>query len=934
MTTVLGGKPDAENPHNSRKGMTNLSLLIAALAAIALSADLAADTCDFTWTDQTGDHKWGTAGNWSPAQVPTAGTTVEIPCNKPEIIVDDDSAASFASVANISHSNVEPVTRLSLEMTTNVTLLCTMTSYASFRLKNDITVTVPDSNNANQNFTGFNILERGTFRMPQVASSATNGKYQYGRFTVSNDATLVIAPASVFYQLKAYGTVQTTLAEASLSVSLSTKDNPGLIAGPIEGKIKIDGLRSIWVTGMNNPNTVFSMSSSGSESVCGIARFGLDSSDTACSFGGSGSLSSDYDGMHFLYLGPGGETTAKTFTYVGINTYQSANYWNYPTVFDGGEKGGVTFSGTISPASMGDTANLRFFAHRIVFDGQNSAGPCVFSGRFRNTHDLDFTNSTHYVTKRGVGTWRFKDIIGSGDTENYSVKPRNFYGVFAVEEGTLQFDSIAEKGVVSAIGRSSVLQHEYKGLFDPDRNVDYAYLLGTVTNGANGSILSATEGCMEFSGTNASCSTTRPFRLLGDGRIGSLGHARIALGDFQAVTNGEKTLTLDGSANDRGDTLKDIRDGAGVVSVVKRGGGIWQLTGELAFSGDLKVEAGTLVISNPSEPQPYKWFRFTYREAPTLTDRFGLGKLAFYDKDGRRQGISLSCNQPETGYKMPDSDYEHLAAGSIMFGRQGYRQYLQNSNFKLSSLSSDSTTAKPFVTIAQLDTGSARQTRRDDPDSHQSVVVRLAEDTPDIVSYDLATPNDTSTYMNSTDKLPSCWTLEGSPDGVFFDLLDKRDDVTPPSAWGQWYSDKTAFAKGAVRKYVATDESPKGYPISVARAPRSEAALANVRSVSVSAGAVLRFEGNVAPLSKLKLDAAGGGTLDGVSFADAGILEIENAADGEFSVPITFANTSDAGKLSGWRLTLNGRDVSGRRTVSVSGGRICVHQRGFRMIFR
>ena len=887
------------------------------------SAMVSSGASDFTWTDETGDHKWSTPGNWNPQSVPTPGKTVEIVKNKPEIIVDNDSVASFAAVAEITHSAQTPITYVLLDVTTNVTLKCRLTGYASFRLKNDVTVSV--DNNAEQNFLGFQILECGTFVMPKVAHASGRG-YQYGRFSVSNEATLVVAEKSTcyFYDLKCYGTLKNaTSTKRSVSPTLSSATNPSIIAGTVEGPISVDGNKVVWVTGDAKPDLAFSMYCSGSEAICGMSSFAV--------IGGTTSFEPEYDGFHFLYLGTTGETTTKDFLYTGRNTHGSAGYWKYPMVMDAGEFGGVTFTGAIRPYYTDNSAR---YSNRLVFQGSNTNAPCVLRGSFP-VGDIAysytyFTNLTQYVTKRGTGIWRFAEPNGL----DYKLVRRQLMGTFAVQEGTLQFDSIFEKGVSSAIGFSRTTQSEYKGPFDPTKDVDYAYLLGTVKTNENGEVVSATAGKMEFTGTNACTATTRPFRLLGNGAIGNAGTSRIALGDFMSITNGEKTLTLDGETNDFGDAIKDVRDGTGTVSVVKAGAGTWKLTGELSFSGDLKVKGGTLVVANPTNRQAYKWFRFTKKQGYGTTAWFPLGKLAFYDANGKRQGMGLKHKCPATGYQIPYCDYQNAAENTVMLGRWGYLYYIKSAGTWLEQLCSDNASAAAFVTCVFLDSGQKRTTRLDDPDSWIPVVARLPDTTPEIVSYDLVSPKSrTDTYCGK-DGWPAYWSLEGSPDGVFWDRLDEKANVCPEND-NSWYSDGQLFVAGETRKYDAGDATPKGFPIASARAPRTDTALANVRSVSVAAGATLVGEGRVRTLDALEVSASGMGTIEGFALAEAGSIDFTGVDETakEIVIPADFSKLPDWMNLAGWSFTVNGEEnAKFAMSVGPDGFRLC--KKGLMLILR
>ena len=66
----------------------------------------------------------------------------------------------------------------------------------------------------------------------------------------------------------------------------------------------------------------------------------------------------------------------------------------------------------------------------------------------------------------------------------------------------------------------------------------------------------------------------------------------------------------------------------------------------------------------------------------------------------------------------------------------------------------------------------------DNPATHRIVVMRLPENAPEIVSYNLCTAND------DPGRDPVTWTLEGSMDGSSWILVDNRANVMPPSTGG------------------------------------------------------------------------------------------------------------------------------------------------------
>ena len=205
-----------------------------------------------------------------------------------------------------------------------------------------------------------------------------------------------------------------------------------------------------------------------------------------------------------------------------------------------------------------DNGQLR----ELTFCGSNTVHACVLSGTFPPKSNQ---KNVFYVIKNGTGVWRFADQTSRGSL-----------GVIDVENGTLQFDSIAEKGIACSLGYSTNLfQRAHAVTYDNGTPVNYAFVLGG----------DGTEGTMEYTGTSVACCSTRPMAIRSKGRFIS-DSARYTLENVYALGEGHKTLTLAGSS-DHGNTATDIRDGEGTLDVVKEGSGTWTLRGTNTFTGSL-----------------------------------------------------------------------------------------------------------------------------------------------------------------------------------------------------------------------------------------------------------------------------------------------------------------------------------------------------------
>ena len=218
-----------------------------------------------------------------------------------------------------------------------------------------------------------------------------------------------------------------------------------------------------------------------------------------------------------------------------------------------------------------------------------------------------------------------------------------------IEEGTLQFDSIAEKGIASSLGRSTNLT-DLCSLRDLSAHrVNYAFALGSTS-------ASAPEAVFEYTGTSPGRCTTRPLVLVGGG-----GHLRASAGtlSFHGISardaNTSPTLTLDGDSV--GCKAYNVTNGAAkaVLNVTKAGTGEWTLGGNLDIGGKVRVENGTLSLNTEISHQyaDYKWFRISFAQiGPATNTQFNIRKVSLFNAAGVRQN---------GGLRLPASVTPHVA---------------------------------------------------------------------------------------------------------------------------------------------------------------------------------------------------------------------------------------------------------------------------------
>ena len=391
--------------------------------------------------------------------------------------------------------------------------------------------------------------------------------------------------------------------------------------------------------------------------------------------------------------------------------------------------------------------------------------------------------------------------------------------------------------------------------------VTYAFSLGTAT----------TEGTLEYIGTSSGTCNDRKLVLQGDGRLKSDNSSISFNGGVESLTSGAKTLYLDGSATN---ALGFVSDGAGTVSIEKTGSGAWKLASTNTFSGSLNVVSGSLIL----DKRGYKYYRFNltqrnYGVAGGDTN-IELTEFALYSADGVRRNLNLVENGVNNVAGLNPGEFCPMAT---------YLDYTDRRDTEL--FDGDSNTRWT------VDTGPFL------PDGAVSTVMRLADDTPPITGYDLQ-------YWNyGTVRYLSGWSVEGSRDGISWDLLDSVSDYDPipPAEVGTgrwWYS-------------TGTESPTNDFPI-------ADGALTNAQllagvPVSVATGAELSVLGGVEPFSYLSVDCdAGGGTIDGLFIAESGRFDFTGSIQGgNFVVPLTIENFSNPERLADWDVYINGELMNG-----------------------
>ena len=764
----------------------------------------------------------------------------------------------------------------------------------------------------------------GALKMNPKASSGSN--YFFSSLSISNNAALFTAPNGGYTRCGyVYGTgtiTNDTVASVFRPMS-GSRERPNEIAAFLSSAISFWPAGYVRTTCPTNANRycyvwrdTARQPITSAKGVLEVLSFGNRMEPSF--IGALDFMQTSSGGGLFRYVG---DTDATVGTKLSVGAPCEG-----PSGIDAGAHGGLTFTNYWEVTSRAPTGICDFYLM-----GSNAV-PCKLDNLGFNDHNL----SCFSFHKTGTGTWRVTDTGA-----------QKFRGSFWIDEGTMQFETMAEAGSACSMGLALLLYPRgYYGALDGTGTVDYAVSLGAT----------GTVGTFEYVGTNTVRQQTRPVALAGDGRLVNAAadngaEARRYLSwtaGFSSIEDGLNRLILDGTSANGGDEVANVTDGAkGRVGVVKRGTGTWRLSGVNTFSGPIEVEAGKLVLVTPH----YTWFRVTMKgikwldykgkpDNPYPNGKYetSLHELAFFDKDGYRQNIGLteikderkqlySGVHPATYFRdviLPgectyaETPFFDSASGGWYFGSSSERLFDNNSTVGNWSF-------QRYLPNTQGATGM---------DTYPlPILFRLPEGAKPVTTYDIVTHRDSINNLSSYVIHPKCWTVEGSVDGKTWDLLHTMEDsgVTGQTlsihGAGRWMSKDEAFSPEHGVKVPHTG----GQAIAAAPNGAIAASFAAVESVSVAEGATLVAEGDIT-IDGLKVDyGKGAGTMTGFAFADEGTFTVENIPLDEATV--TLPGTYDR-KIAGWTLASSNPKIARRVMTMDKDGHVTLYKRGSAIIVR
>ena len=655
----------------------------------------------------------------------------------------------------------------------------------------------------------------------------------------------------------------------------------------------------------------------------------------------------DIYGGEVEFLGEGG-SSARGFVFRAPTTTPV-----YPAVVNGGAHGGIEFT------QLWQRLYTSSGGQNLVLTGSNTAACVLKNSISDNTASSADAGKGHtlYIRKEGTGIWRIEDHIGRN----------NLASGISVDEGVLQYTTLAETGEACALGMATNLTDGTMGTVDTNKEhrVQYAVRLGGETMSGE----SKTSGRLEFAGSADGATTTRKIAVAGVGGLRNNGESQVVYGGgVYGISSDDMTLYLDGTGTGE-NVVNGISDGTagGSLSVVKEGPGNWFLDGSLTFTGDISVKGGTLTIRQPVK---YSWYRWTvtslypasagtppyssWKNGTDVGTRTMFHEIGLFDSAGSNLVAGIDVDPNAT----VGSKYACLKKGAAQVQPIGGATVVIN---KQSSITVGDVTSNnvPLILDRAFDcaysgwstwgtsidlkiNNAARRPVQDDETTWCPIVMRLRDDLSEVAGFDFA-----NVYGGWTPAWNSCisnFMIEASLDGVHWDSITNVEGAALHYDGGMWscqggYKDGEETHSGSQR---LTDSFPnsnphyKSYPIKGRPDSLPVVTIPN-GTVSVSGGGVLKFEGDGAEpivLSDVQLDAKSGGTIEGFALAARGTLSVLNAETmGRTDLPATFVDTTGVANLAGWDLSLGGR-VTSRFRIVVTGNSVSLVPVGTVMVLR
>ena len=768
------------------------------------------------------------------------------------------------------------------------------------------------------NFNSSYDVREGTLKFPKFTGNSGNPYFHFMK--TGAGATVYIPESKVqFGGLRGAGLITNEIAKCS-GVEI-TQSSAGTYIYTFSGDFHVKASLMIksgviqHLTGTNNFFTSAQISgvNNGNAAGIGFTKFGNLNEPSSLGCQGDPLISSN-QGEGISYLGDG-ETANRP-----IQCYTPTNL-----KLDGGPNGGLTLTGKMDLYYYSSSGYSRTKMTTLTLSG-NGPKPCVIDCNVQPNWPYDTADKTGnicspYVIKKGTGTWRFTDG-----------KVRSFCSGWAVENGTLQFDSIAERGISCALGDASNPMEPFFGAFAAGVRTPYVFNLGTAT----------TEGTLEYTGEKAAFCSTRPIVLSGNGRLKNSSEYPFVFEGISVLGDGARTLTLDGAGD--GDLDGVVDTAANPVSVAKEGAGSWTLASSNVLHGALAVNGGTLTLASPSVGK-YTWFRWTIKQTIGKRSLVQVNEFGLFAKDtNARVGANLKTaadwRNLQPGEAAIASDKALVWYGDSYFGigSAGVEELFMGVHKEIAT-NNAAGTLQPQCEAFLVRFSDNKVIAPDDPDTWIRVVMRLPDGSPEVGSYDFSVRHGYQQNSSDTAYAPRAWSLEGSTDGRHWTLLHevadgryKLDDESLNTSDMHMRNNNDIGYYSSKNVETAATLSGKAIDGSLAEGVDFSGGFS---SVTIAGGQLLTAAAGQT-ISSLTLDGSReDGGLSGFTFPAEGTLAIIGVAPkGRVLLPVSFAGCEGLANLADWTLTVNGQ-ANGHRYLNVSSdGKVSLEPNGLMIIVK
>ena len=461
-----------------------------------------------TWYYVGSSNDWWNAESYSATTSPSGNTVMPGATDRiatrtgQKLYFDDTTVAFLNTIAGINMA--ETGASIYLNLTTNAVVTCAIGDigghpyYDNWLIKdgegvlsfNSAQGKEPDvgvySSGTSKNTYRYTLsfdIRQGAIRMDPKREDVSRS--YFGSVVLSSGATLYNAAGAqhdLYYggYLSGGGTFTSeNTGDANNVYFLGTSSPASEFSGVLSGKMNVRFKHSTYLTGTDNTGVSVIRGYGYVEGNDNVGVVGIRS--WAGSFGRKdiGTL----DGAYCLrFLNDADEVVTSP-----ISVKSS------PFVIDAGARGGVSFE----PSDWWGLQNSADVQQRLIFTGSNTIAN-VFNGPC----DSRYGKPSFFVTKRGSGVWRFDNENISNDNKRI-VRMR---GVFAVDEGTLEAVSLAEKGERCSLGYADQLFEDVSAATNTLAVLPYAIRLGSPTTG---------EGTLSYIGTEAKSISSRPIAVQG-----------------------------------------------------------------------------------------------------------------------------------------------------------------------------------------------------------------------------------------------------------------------------------------------------------------------------------------------------------------------------------------------------------------------------------